>query len=248
MRLPPFAGIVTAIESQRDGLRVQPATAILHRLAYVKQRLAIAAAAFLPSTPEWEAKGAFALHGWIDADHAAALYSRIGELREPCPDPSDIPADDLRDAFDEVLAAATTPARLGALYGGIRPLMREAIERYLDATNPLCDQPSVRVLRGILAEEVEITEWATAASDALTASDEAKEWRRHLEACIAACGGLDGALPAGAFPPRRFHGPYDFDVTPARDSRFDNIFDPSTPADVVYLDERRPADEVGRAS
>ena len=61
--LPPFAGIVTAAKAQRDGLAVAGATALLHRFAYVKQRLAIAAAVFLPSTPEWEAKGALALHG-----------------------------------------------------------------------------------------------------------------------------------------------------------------------------------------
>src|SRR5688572_10299615 len=100
-RLPPFAGVVSAMESRHGGLPVAEATARLHRLAYSKQRLAIAAAAFLPSTPEWEAKCALALHGWLDAEHAAMLYGRLAELREPSPGPADVPDTGLAAAFDE---------------------------------------------------------------------------------------------------------------------------------------------------
>lgn len=86
IKLPPFAGIVTAESARRDGLAVHDATAILHRLAYVKQRLAIAAAVFLPSTPEWEAKGALGLHGWTDAGIVAERWAaerNAGEKGRP---------------------------------------------------------------------------------------------------------------------------------------------------------------------
>ena len=82
MELPPFAGIVTAAEAQRPGLPVRDATAILHRLAYMKQRLAIAAAVFLPSTPEWEAKCALALHQWQSAEHVDAMGRVFGISRD----------------------------------------------------------------------------------------------------------------------------------------------------------------------
>ena len=110
--LPPFAGIASREDTRREGMSVADATAILHRLAYVKQRLAIAAAAFLPSTPEWEAKGALALHGWLDAEHAAMLYGRLAELREPSPGPADVPDERLAVAMDNILTAQTTAERI----------------------------------------------------------------------------------------------------------------------------------------
>ena len=219
--LPPYAGIVRPEETRRAGLDVASATAILHRLAYVKQRLAIAAAVFLPSTPEWEAKCALALHGWMDAEHAALLYGRLAELREPSPGPADIPDERLATAMDGILTAQTTPERVAALHGAVRENLRLTIAEYLAATNPLCDQPSVRVLRIIAAEEEDIRRWGDAA---LALLPEAADWQ-----------------------PRPFVRPYAFDVTPARDARFGHIFDISTPADVVYLDESRGADERNAA-
>ena len=218
--LPPFAGIASREDTRREGMSVADATAILHRLAYVKQRLAIAAAAFLPSTPEWEAKGALALHGWLDAEHAAMLYGRLAELREPSPGPADVPDERLAVAMDNILTAQTTAERIIGIYTLVREPLRADIARYLSDTNPLCDQPSVRVLRLIAAEEEDIRRWSDAAL---------------------------AALPTTSWEPRTYVRPYRFDVTPARDERFRNVFDLSTPADVVYLDDTRPADERNAA-
>lgn len=246
MLLPPFAGLVTSAEAQRRGLPVAEATAILHRLAYVKQRLAVASAVFLPSTPEWEAKCALALHGWLDAEHAAAIYHRIAEMREPAPSPADVPDDRLCAAMDEVFAAATTSGRVAAVHAAVRPALRGAIDRYLERTNPLCDQPTVRVLETIAAEEARIGAWAEAALAAVR-SGEADDWRRHVDAALESAGGIDGRGQGAAPPAARHRRPYSFDIMPARDGRFRGIFDPSTPADVVYLDETRGADERNAA-
>ena len=243
---PPFAGIVTAAEAQREGLTVAEATGLLHRFAYIKQRLAIAAAAFLPSTPEWEVKCALALHGWLDAEHAALLYNRIAELREPAPSAADIPAEALCAAIDEALAARSTAARIGALYGAVRPALRSALDSYLGRTNPLCDQPTVRVLRMILAEEDTIVSWASAARAAADPRDWT-EWQQHVETAIAAAGEIDGGGPKAHLLLPRHTRPYAFDIMPRRDERFSGLFDTSTPADVVYLDETRPADERNAA-
>ncbi|HJR61760.1 MAG TPA: hypothetical protein VJ813_20300 [Vicinamibacterales bacterium] len=245
-RLPPFAGIVTSAQAQRGGLTVADATAVLHRLAYVKQRLAIGAAAFLPSTPEWEAKCALALHGWIDADHAAAIYARIAEMREPAPGAGDVPDEGLSAALDEALAAPTTSARLGAVYGAIRPAFRVALLAYLERTNSLCDQPTVRVLRAIAAEEPAVEAWSIAALAAVRSS-ESIDWGNHIAGALGAAGGVDGLSTRTPGPPPRHRRPYRFDVIPARDERFAGIFDTSTPADVVYLDDTRSADERNAA-
>ena len=245
-RLPPFAGIVTSAEAQRGGLPVGEATAILHRLAYIKQRLAISAAVFLPSTPEWEAKCALALHGWIDADHASALYARIAEMREPAPAAGDVPDEALSAAMDELLAAPTTGSRIAALYGVVRPAFRDALLSYLDRTNRLCDQPTVRLLRAIEAEEPSVDAWSLAAVAAVSSSD-AVAFRNHVAAALAAAGGVDGRSARTPAPPARYHRPYRFDVVPARDERFAGVFDTSTPADVVYLDATRTAEERNAA-
>lgn len=236
IEFPPFAGVVSLAESRRDGLSVADATFALHRLAYAKQRLAIAAAAFLPSTPEWEVKCALALHGWLDAEHASALYARLAELREPSPGPSDIPAGPLRAAFDELLAAPDTVTRVTGLYAVMRPHVRAMIDEYLHATNPLCDQPSVRVLRHILEDEQRILAWGEASLPAVAGAEGSDDWHAHLSAAL-----------HGRVDSPRFGGSYRVDITPARDERFRHVFDISTPADVVYLDDSRPADERNAA-
>src|SRR5512139_4032056 len=137
-RLPPYAGLFDRTTATAAGLDVAAATVRLHRFAYVKQRLAITAAMFLPSIPEWEAKCALALHGWLDAEHAALLYARIAEMREPPPGPDDIPDPRLESALDELLAAPTTPSRLAGLYGVVRPALNHSVSTYLATANGLC--------------------------------------------------------------------------------------------------------------
>ena len=152
-RFLPYAGIVSRAQAEAGGLSVAAATALLHRIAYVKQRLAITAAMFLPSTPEWEVKCALALHGWIDAEHASMLYARIAEMREPPPGPWDIPDPKLEAAFDEVLAARSTSARMGALYGAyVRPSVKRSLTT-CSCTHALCDQPTVRLIRLVTIDE-----------------------------------------------------------------------------------------------
>lgn len=246
-RFPPFASLAPAEGTRRPGHSVADATAILHRLAYVKQRLAIAAAAYLPSIPEWEAKCALALHGWLDAEHAEQLYSRIAELREPPPGAKDVPDARLEAALDEMFAAGDTRGRIAAVHGVVRPLFRSAVADYLRGTNPLCDQPSTRVLTAIQHEEEVIGRWGDAAAASVASSPEAIDWTGHLGAWVEAAGGVDGRRPAGNSPPARFSRPYRFAVLPRRDERFAGLFDPSTPADLVYLDETRDADERNAA-
>ena len=243
IKAPPYAGLLEPAATRHGGLPVAQATNILHRLAYTKQRLAIAGASFLPSTPEWEVKCALALHAWLDGQHAAALYGRIAELREPPPSAADIPDRILEAALDEFLAANDTGDRIGAIYAGVRPCFREAVARYLTITNELCDQPSVRVLRAIGSDEERIRQW----SDAIVLGAGADAWARHVRQWVAAAGGLAGLDDRLEPPEARHRLPYAPDILPRRDTRFRGVYDTSTPADVVYLDEERPADERNAA-
>ncbi len=251
IRFPPLAAVCSRIDAARQGYDVDATTTILHRLAYSKQRLALLSAAWLPSTPEWEVKGALALHAWLDAQHAAALYSRIAELREPPPGINDVPGPALERAFDEALACAATAERLAVSYDVLRAETRQVLHEYLTRSNPLCDQPSHLVIRRILDDERDIERWSDAASAAIAASADAQraeEARARVAAWLQHARGIDGHGTAAPRPSISLAPPrYSIDVLPKRDSRFSGLFDPTTPADLAYLDETRPADERNAA-
>jgi hypothetical protein len=240
----PYAGIVTPVDAVRPGQSVADATAMLHRIAYTKQRLAIAGAAFLPSTPEWEAKCGLALHAWLDAEHAAMLYGRIAEMREPSPSPWDVPDPALEAALDEMLAAPTTAARIAAVYAVVRPSLDEAISQYVARANPLCDQPTCRLLRLIAAEQ---GEWCRGIDDVAAGDPATKDWHAHVAGWVRTAGGIGGDDLRTPPPPSRAIRPYAFDVMPRREGPASVLFDTTTPADVVYLDDRRDPDERNAA-
>jgi hypothetical protein len=248
-RIPPLGGVATLEEAARPGFSVAEATRRLRRFAYVQQRLALLAAAHLNSTPEWEVKAALALHAWLDAEHASALRRRLLELREPEARLDDVPDKRLASALDELLHSRDTVELLTGVYGVARPALLEAIERYLRETNPLADQPSCRALKLIAIEEREAIEWGRAALEAVTTETAARErgaaWGAHLCVYLAAAGGIDGTqAPAEQKLPRpRAAKKFTPEVLPQRDARFAGLYDSSTPADVVYLDEARPAHE-----
>ena len=83
--VPPLAGLCTLEEAARIGYSVDESVARLLRYHWIEKRLAEVCAARLPTTPEWEVKGAFALHQWLDIQHADMLRNRIREMRHPMP-------------------------------------------------------------------------------------------------------------------------------------------------------------------
>lgn len=257
-RIPSLAGVTSLAEASRPGFSVAEASRRLRRLAFAKQQLALLAAAQLNSTPEWEVKAALALHAWLDAEHASALRRRLLELREPATRLDEIPDASLAGLFEEALGARDTVELLTGIYAVLRPALLEAAERYLGETNPLADQPSCRALKLICMEEREAIAWGRTALEAVTeqpaAGRQSDAWTGHLRAYLAAAGGLDGTAPRAAakLPAARSFGRRPQDkakkrfvpgVLPQRDARFRGLYDPSTPADVVYLDESRPVEE-----
>ncbi|MBI2833878.1 MAG: hypothetical protein HYX76_05560 [Acidobacteria bacterium] len=251
---PPLAGLCSHSTAARPGYSVADATRILHRIGYVKQRLAVMAASHLPSTPEWEVKGALALHGWLDAEHAAHIYGRIAELRELPPSPDDVPDRRLEAVMDEALAAESTAERIIGTYAIVRPDLKWALRHYIERTNVLCDQPSYRLLRLLLQEEREIEAWGREAIAAVRAGspvtiDQANSWATHLRVYLDAAGGVSGDVRTSddPLPPPRARRPHRPEILPRRDARFSGLFDVSTPADLVYLDETRDVAERNAA-
>jgi hypothetical protein len=122
------------------------------------------------------------------------------------------------------------------------------VSTYLAKANGLCDQPSVRLLRLIAQEETDMVRgWSGEAATVITDQPDALDWADHIRRWLASAGGVAGLDPLGDVPPARFQRPYSPDILPARDTRFRGLYDTSTPADVVYLDDTRPADERNAA-
>jgi hypothetical protein len=195
-------------------------------------------------------KCALSLHLWLDAEHAAAVRVRIGEMREPPLHLDAIPDERLNAAFEEAIRARDTVELVAGAYAEARSALVDALREHLDVLNPLFDYPTCRLLRTILREQEELLEWGMAAYAALTDRDEARDsagaFRSHVRAYLAGAGGISGAdaIPAEELPPPRSDGTsYEMDADPRRDERFPDPFNATARVDDYYQDDTLPADE-----
>ena len=96
------------------------------------------------------------------------------------------------DAVDE---AETPLGFLVGIYRVVKPRLSAAMQYHAAATDPVCDAPTVRVLRFVVAELAEQIAWGEAAIQALCADDaervaQAGAWQARLEGLLADAGGL----------------------------------------------------------
>jgi hypothetical protein len=209
---PPLAGICSHEEAARPGLSVEETVARLRWANHLLRRLHETATAHLPSTPEWEVKCALSLHLWLDAEHASAIRTRVGQMREPPLQLDLVPDESLEAACAEAIRAESTAELLAAVYGVLRPALVASLRTHLAAVNPIFDHPTLRMLRGVLREQEEILEWGEAALAVVADDPAAEAFGRHVRAYLE---GEDG-LPASRSDGRR----YEMDVRPHRDERF----------------------------
>jgi hypothetical protein len=244
--LPPLAGICALARAAEPGLSVDECVRRLKRLHYALKRLHQVFAWRITSEPNCELKMAFSLHAHVCAEHVVALRKRVGEMREPPLGLEAVPDPSLEIFFDEILAAPATAELLAGLYEKALPAVKQAMERHLEATNPLADHPSVRVCRFALLEIGDLLEFGAQACRSLVDAAARKQmapWLALLDQCLQAAGELDGTVP-GAEPPARQHSrqPYRYDGVPRRDSRFPDPYNMGVNAEVFLYDERyRPA-------
>jgi hypothetical protein len=266
-RIPELAGLSSYAQAARIGLSVDDNVKRLLRYHWVERRLMGIAASHLPGTPEWEVKCALALHQWQSAEHVDALRRRIGEMRSPVPG-FDAPPNLALDVFlAEVLASNDTVDLLTGVYRVAYPALADAYRRHIAATNPLVDQPTVRILRIALADTDDAVVWGARAASAVLAGDpparrRAEEWESHLRAYLTAAAGMagDGVVPPAlpsryeedetvegsssrSLPPRRGGAGHVPDMTPRRDRRFAGTHDFDFPPHIVYSAQGVPADE-----
>lgn len=170
--MPPLAGLSSLPEGARIGYSVDESVSRLLRYHWIEKRLAEICAARIAATPEWEVKGAFSLHQWLDIEHADMLRRRIREMRHPMPR-VDVPPDESVELELRAVERAPTTLQLLRALLDVRTSLLNAYREHYQRSNPVVDHPTRRILRFIMLEEEETLAWTRAAAEGLAAQPEA---------------------------------------------------------------------------
>jgi hypothetical protein len=206
--VPALAGLCTIEQAARIGYSVEESVQHLLRYHWIEKRLSEICAARIPRTPEWEVKGAFSLHQWLDIEHAQLLRKRIREMRHPVPRLDVAPDGDVERQLQALESVSGTLEFIERLRD-IRASLLNAYRDHYERSNPLVDHPTRRVLRMIIIEEEEILHWTEEAIAGLTA---------HRQ--------LEQAPAAHEFMPlrdARFEGSYNFNFPPHNIKQLDYV-------------------------
>ena len=147
------------------------------------------------TTPQLAFKAAFGYHVYDHAQAADMLGERLEQLRswrareEPA-------TDEFAHLCEHIWNLDTTIDRLVAVYRVLEPHLVSTYVYHADATDPLTDTPTARLLRHLASIGQSHVAWGQAVLDSLT---QAPEERRRalaaqadLEARLVACGGVTG--------------------------------------------------------
>jgi hypothetical protein len=243
--LPPLGGIASMTDAMKPGLSVEECVRRLKRYHYAFKRLHQIFTARITAEPIYELKMAFSLHAHLCAEHVTALRQRVGEMREPPLGLEVVPDENLELFFNEILGAPQTEELVAGLYAKALPALKAALERHLRDTNPLADQPSVRLCRFALLEFGDMLDFGTKAVGALVdevSRDRMHTWLALLEDCLGAAGGVDGTGPPSGqtLSPQFSAKPYRYDPVPKRDERFPDPYNMGVNAEVFLYDEKFP--------
>lgn len=234
--LPPLAGIADFSAAARRGLSVEACVARHKRHHWILRRLHDVFVKRLTAEPLYELKMAFSLHAHLCAEHAAALRTRVAEMREP-PLGLDTPPDEALDVLgDELLAAPDTAALVAGVYEVALPALADSLRRYQADTNRLVDHPSWRVNRFALIEVDDMIAYGGQAAKALVNPERRaalQPWFDALRSLLTEAGGQAPQRMFSARPPA-------YDPVPRRDTRFPDPYNMGVHAEAFLYDETMP--------
>jgi hypothetical protein len=133
------------------GLSIRAKADTVATFRFISVYLMETLARWVPTTPELEAKVLFGRHIWDFAQHADALGKRTAELRAAL-HYTLRPADDYLQALETLRGATATAERMAGFYDGFLPSLESRYRRYLEDTDPMLDEPTVRILERILGD------------------------------------------------------------------------------------------------
>jgi hypothetical protein len=147
------------------------------------------------TTPQINLKATFGYHVYDHAQAANLLGERLEQLRsgrlveEPA-------TDDLARLCEYVWNLESVVDRLVAVYRVLEPHLVSTYVYHADATDPMTDTPTVRLLRNLAGTGQSHVAWGQAVLDNMTRSVEerrhALEVQSDIEARLLECGGVTG--------------------------------------------------------
>ena len=147
------------------------------------------------TTPQINLKATFGYHVYDHAQAANLLGERLEQLRSGrgAEEPA---TDDFARLCEYVWNLESTVDRLVAVYRVLEPHLVSTYVYHADATDPLTDTPTVRLLRNLAGTGQSHIAWGQAILDNMTRS---REERRHalevqadIEGRLVECGGVTG--------------------------------------------------------
>jgi hypothetical protein len=164
--------------------------------------------AWASSCPTIKVKFALGEHCYQDSVHSFWLGQRLPELRviegadleAPPTLRSSTKAEPPNEAFlkfcETMQLQDNELLRLVGLYRVLKTHLVVYYRHHLLVTDPVCDAPTVRILRHILLEEEEHVQWGQAIYEELANTPErrraALEWQAQLEDLLVRSGGVTG--------------------------------------------------------
>ena len=218
-------------QTREEGLAVAESVRRIRHLAYTAERLMFLQAGHIISTPQWDLKGLLARLQFENGQHADQLKARLPELRVSRSVAYESFETPLAVVFDEAMHAADTVELLAGLAGVLKPALIEAYRRYLTEANGLADYTTLRLMRPMLADEVESLRLLEAAcQDHVTTGEQrarAETWANHLAGLLEAGGLIDGTGPVDRdrLKPDRAARPYVIARQLRRDLTFPRVWD-----------------------
>jgi hypothetical protein len=107
---------------------------------------------WLPLAPDFETKYRLGDHIHDDARSISKVRRRLYELRHPSDYPG-TPGPELTALLERMEAAGSVDEYVAVAYGKAKPVLVEAFRIHLEGLDPVSDEPSLRLLRQLLARQ-----------------------------------------------------------------------------------------------
>lgn len=167
----------------------------LQRLLFeVEREFVRTATTLIYRVGEPELKYLLCQHVWESAGHARFLRERGRELSGF--GSGENVRESIRQLFNEAIMPPDPYVALHGFYRVIKPALLAAYRHYLEATHHLADWPSRKLVEEFITDEERHSDEIAP----LLGTPDASEWIGHLNAAIAALGGLLGERPPTALP------------------------------------------------
>ncbi|MEO6845673.1 MAG: hypothetical protein ABI443_00295 [Chthoniobacterales bacterium] len=233
-KLPGYTGIQ---DVAKVGMSVDQCAALIGRFAAIKKRTAIIAAAHMTGAAEWELKAALGRWLWEDATTYSRLEKRVTEMRASKASIDKVLDYQLGDLLTEILHAPGPLELCVGFFEVLSPAFCAAIKTYMERTQPLVDQPTIRLMKPILAEEEERLITGRAFVEALSQMDNGakirEDWKNHFQSFLHAAGGILGdepvTKPSTPLKPRAAEDEFRLSREFLRDARFETTITKSPP-------------------